>query len=144
VSELPAPVQFGDSMEAVKAISMEDLLYKLERAFVIPDDPKKNPVIPLDENEHRACEYAIYWKLTQEDSFAAAPYYLDDFAHAQKAIPEGWHLADLWQSVVPKDRPWWGAALRRDEPYRYHKVLAVRDPFAAITIIALQMRIKHP
>jgi len=131
-----------DQLEPLMDGPLEDILQKLERHALIPEDPKKNPPILLDDQELRDIEQAIYWKLTQQEFVYKAPRYLSDFEDAQKVIPEGWHLAELWQSVVPKDRPWWGAALRQDDPYRYYKVLASRSPYSAIVIIALRMRIK--
>lgn len=40
------------------------------------------------------------------------------------ALP-GWSVANIWESDKPKDRPWWGVALRRDDPYKVLKVLGM-------------------
>lgn len=133
-----------DQLEPLMDGPLEDILQKLERHYLIPEDPKKNPPILMDDQELRDIEQAIYWKLTGVDFVYKAPCYLSDFEEAQKVIPAGWHLAELWQSVVPADRPWWGCGLRQDEPYRYYKVKACRDPYAAVVINSLRMRIKYP
>ena len=59
---------------------------------------------------------------------------------ALELVPEGWSLAGWWEAVNPKDRPWWGVNLRRDDPY---KVLNVKDsttPAVVLVIAALKAR----
>ena len=57
-------------------------------------------------------------------------------------VSEGWSLANLYDAVDPKDRPWVGVILRRDEP-RYklpEKVLGAPTYAMALCIAALKAR----
>ena len=59
-------------------------------------------------------------------------------------VPEGWSVANLWQAFKskPTNQPWWGAKLRRDEPYYFipPSVLGRPTPALAITIAALKAK----
>lgn len=55
-------------------------------------------------------------------------------------IPEGWTLAYLWESVTPKDRPWWGCSLRRDEPYKVVSHLGATSASGAMVNAIAQVK----
>jgi len=58
-------------------------------------------------------------------------------------VPEGWSLANLYDAIDQKDRPWVGAILRRDEP-RYslpEKVLGAPTYALALCIASLKARL---
>lgn len=56
-------------------------------------------------------------------------------------VPEGWRVAYLWEAVKPEDRPWWGAQLSRDKPYKtMSPVLGKETPALALCIAALKAR----
>ena len=55
-------------------------------------------------------------------------------------IPQGWVLANLYEAVDPKDRPWCGATLQHDEPYKVVKALGAKTLELALVIAALKAR----
>lgn len=60
---------------------------------------------------------------------------LDD---AIRLVPAGYSIANLWEAARPKDRPWWGAALRRDEPYALWEVHDCKSLSLALCIALLR------
>lgn len=63
---------------------------------------------------------------------------LDD---AMTLMPEGWNVANVWESINPKDRPWWGCSLRRDEPYKVVQVLGAETEIKARVLATLKARL---
>ena len=65
---------------------------------------------------------------------------LDVHAAVVEIVPDGWNVANLYEAVNPKHRPWWGCVLRHDEPYRIVKVLGARTATDALRAAALKVR----
>ncbi len=92
----------------------------------------------------RMAECAIYkmlieaGKLRPEDPIVK--HYTASIDAALTSAPEGWRLANLWEAANPKDRPWCGAALRRDTPYRAVKALGAKTLPLAVCIACLRAR----
>ncbi len=59
---------------------------------------------------------------------------------ALSLVPEGWSIAGLWEAVNPKDRPWWGVNLRRDDPYKVLTAQGSPAPALALCIAAIKAR----
>lgn len=59
----------------------------------------------------------------------------------KELVPDGWNVANLYEAVNPKHRPWWGCYLRRDEPYKVVSVEGARTATGAIKAAALKARV---
>lgn len=68
------------------------------------------------------------------------PHYTTSIDEALTLVSEGWGIGQLWEAVNPKERPWWGVSLRRDEPYRVLKILDAPTPAIALCIAAIKAR----
>lgn len=70
-----------------------------------------------------------------------APHFTTSLDAALTLIPEGWRVANLWESNKLKDRPWWGAQLNRYEPYRMMPaVQGLPTPALALLIAIFKAR----
>ena len=81
---------------------------------------------------------AEYWMAPDEIEHSEPPQYTTSLDAADALGPEGWDIAQLWQAVEPKDRPWWGISLRRDEPYSVLTVHGAKTKALARCIPALK------
>ena len=70
---------------------------------------------------------------------------LDAAKALHDAVLTGWRLVALWESEKAKDRPWWGAKLGRDEPYKVMpSVVGVSSPAAAWVTAILRAKAANP
>ena len=72
--------------------------------------------------------------------YCEPPPYTTSLDAALTLVPEGWCLASLYDAVEPIDRPWVGAVLRRDEPYKILKALGAKTYALALCIATLCAR----
>lgn len=47
-------------------------------------------------------------------------------------VRDGFRVAAIWESHNPKDRPWFGCDLRRDEPYAVYSFRGAKTPEDAV------------
>lgn len=62
---------------------------------------------------------------------------------AYSIIQNGWGIANLWEAAHPKDRPWWGCSLRRDEPHMVVTSIGASTPELAICGAILRVEMEE-
>ena len=82
--------------------------------------------------------YGMFWRDATNDEWKQLPFWTTSLDAALSLVPEGWSLADLYDAMEPNIRPWVGACLRRDEPYKALKVLGAKTYALALCIAALK------
>ncbi len=101
----------------------------------------------VDPQAHESCRQSAlkicrrrYWDVALVDGIVEenADAYSESLDAALSLVPEGHSLAGLWEAVNPKDRPWWGCDVRRDDPYGCISVHGSATPALALAIAALR------